>query len=265
MKRIDIKIAILLAFICFVSGFFLVPYQLQSLKAYLSTSEYEAIAGELPFPIEVLSLITSIQLFVMIFVLAFLGIKLARRTGFSFSLLASLLQKGEKMVFNRKSFFLSIFFGVITGFIIVGSDKFYFQHMIPELGHTVPQFSFLGLITGVLSGGVFEEVLLRLFFMSLLVWIFHQIFTRKNKCIPMWNYWISLILAALVFAAGHLPITSMLFGELNGMIVFRCFLLNGIGGLFFGYLYWKKGFEYGVIAHMFTHISMQLVFIPFLY
>ncbi|WP_191562229.1 hypothetical protein [Metabacillus idriensis] len=49
------------------------------------------------------------------------------------------------------------------------------------------------------------------------------------------------------------------------MILVRCFLLNGIGGLFFGYLYWKKGFEYAVLSHMFAHISLQLLFIPLFY
>ena len=121
------------------------------------------------------------------------------------------------------------------------------------------------MLAGIFYGGIFEEVLMRLLVMSLLVWVFHKIFTRKKENIPGWNYWLSIIIAASLFAAGHLPATTMFFGELTGILIFRCFLLNGIGGLFFGYLYWKKGLEYSIIAHMFTHVTMQLIFTPLFY
>ncbi|MFS1511603.1 CPBP family intramembrane glutamic endopeptidase [Chengkuizengella sp. SCS-71B] len=128
-----------------------------------------------------------------------------------------------------------------------------------------PEFSFLGLLVGVLYGGVFEEILLRLFFMSLLIWIFQKIFKRNKGYLSNKYYWIAIVISAALFAAGHLPATEMLFGELTTNLIFRCFLLNGIGGLLFGYLYWKKGFEYVVLAHMVSHISLQLLFIPLFY
>ncbi len=265
MKNVDLKIALLLSAFCFVAGFFVVPYQLQALEIFLSTSELKDMMGDQSMPIGVLSLITSLQLSITSFVAAFVGIKLARKTGFIFTFFESIFEKGKKTILNRNSFFLSLLFGVITGFVIVGSDKFYFLSQIPQLGESVPQFSLIGMIAGVLSGGVFEEILLRLFLMSLLVWVLHKVFNRKGEKIPGWCYWIAIILAALLFAAGHLPLTSMLFGDLTVMILYRCFLLNGLGGLLFGYLYWKKGLEYSIIAHMFLHLSMQLLFIPLLY
>ncbi|QNG59479.1 CPBP family intramembrane metalloprotease [Bacillus sp. PAMC26568] len=122
-----------------------------------------------------------------------------------------------------------------------------------------------GLFAGVLAGGVFKETLLRLFLVSLLVWIFQRVFGRKSEQMPDRYYWITIAIASLVFAAAHLPFTSLVFGDLTAMILVRCFLLNGIGGLFFGYLYWKKGFEYAVLSHIFAHISLQLLFIPLFY
>jgi membrane protease YdiL (CAAX protease family) len=265
MKKVDLKIALLLSLFCFVAGFFVVPYQMQALETYLSSSELKEMIGEQSIPIRILSLISSLQLFLISFVLAFGGIKLARKTGLAFPLLESIFEKGKKVTLHRKPFYLSVLFGGITGFLLIGSDKFYFQNQIPQLGETEPQFSLLGLVTGVLYGGVFEEVLLRLFLMSLLVWLFYKVFNRKNKNVPKWCYWISILLAAGLFAAGHLPATTMLFGDLTGMILFRCFLLNGVGGILFGYLYWKKGLEYSMTAHMFAHLSMQLLFIPLMY
>ncbi|PLS17371.1 hypothetical protein CVD28_12455 [Bacillus sp. M6-12] len=265
MKKNDFKIALLLALICFVAGLCLVPYQLESLKKTMSTESYQAFIEATPIPMEFVSLIASFQIFLMSLLLGFIGIKLARKTGFSLDILDSIFRKGKKVLIEKKPLLLSILFGVITGLIIVGADRFYYQQRIKAIGEAMPEFSLMGLVTGVLYGGVMEEVLLRLFFMSLLVWLFLKAARRtKDNASPAF-FWAAIIIAALVFAALHLPATKGLFGELTGEIIFRSFLLNGIGGIFFGWLYWKKGFEYSIVAHMFTHISMQLLFIPLFY
>ena len=145
-------------------------------------------------------------------------------------------------------------FGAITGFVNIGADKYYFRQLIPEIGDLTPETSLIGMLFGIFYGGIFEEVLMRLLVMSLLVWVFHKIFTRKKENIPGWNYWLSIIIATGLFAAGHFTATTMFFGELTGILIFRCFLLNGIGGLFFGYLYWKKEsglFHYS--AYVYSH------------
>lgn len=263
MKKIDLKTSLLLSSICFISGFLVVPYQLNILKATLP-EQYKEVMSTLPFSISVLSLITSIQLFVLAFVLAFIGMKLARKAGLSIDLLESLVKK-EKIRFNKKAFLLSALFGLLTAFSITASDRFYFQMHVPALNSYTPSFSPLGLFAGVLYGGIFEEILLRLFFMSLLIWIFIKLFQRNKGGLHGVYYWIATFTAAALFAAAHLPATELLLGELTPLLIIRCFLLNGIGGIFFGYLFWKKGFEYAVFAHMFSHITLQLVFIPIFY
>ncbi|WP_428911481.1 CPBP family glutamic-type intramembrane protease [Niallia sp. Krafla_26] len=265
MKKIDLKIALLLATICFAGGLLLVPYQLDTLRLMNGPVDYAKIIGEIPLPISVLTLISAVQLSIISFILAFLGLKVARKTGFSFSILESILKKGKKVVFHGKSIWLSVLFGAITGFILAGADKFYFQNLIPKLANSEPEISLLGLFAGVLYGGVFEEILMRLLFMSLLVWGLQKVFNRNKEKNDGWIYWFSNFIAAIAFAAGHLPATKMFFGELTGILILRCFLINGIGGIFWGFLYWKKGLEYAIISHMFAHITMQLLFIPLFY
>jgi len=121
------------------------------------------------------------------------------------------------------------------------------------------------LLFGVLYGGVIEELMLRLFFMSLIVFILWKIFARSKdrENIPNIIYVVAIFIATLGFAAGHLPITAQMFG-LSTPIIIRCFLLNGVAGLGYGYLYWKKGLPYAICAHMLTHAFMQLVFYPML-
>ncbi|WP_338472400.1 CPBP family intramembrane glutamic endopeptidase [Niallia sp. XMNu-256] len=265
MKKIDVKIALLLSAICVVGTLILVPNQMETLQLYLNPSDYAKLMEEMPFSIPVLTVISSIQIFIMSFIIAFLGLKIGRKSGFSFAFFETIFEKGKKVIINRHSLALSLLFGAITGFILVGADKFYFQQNIPQLASVTPETSITGMFAGIFYGGVFEEVLMRLFIMSLFVWIINKVITRGIDSIPNWVYGVSIVIAALLFAVGHFPATIMYFGELNSTIIFRSLLLNGIGGLFFGYLYWKKGLEYAIFAHMFAHISVQLLFYPIFY
>ncbi|MGG4488010.1 CPBP family glutamic-type intramembrane protease [Metabacillus idriensis] len=259
MKKTDLKLALLIGVICFAAGFLLVPYQMNAMKSVLPASEFEKMTGDISLGF--VSLISSFQLFFISFILSWIGFRLARKTGFSFDILQSLVQKGPKKWFRAKALMLAVLLGTVTGFIIAGGDRFYFEKHIPQIEAMNPEFSWIGLFAGALYGGIFEETLLRLFFVSLLVWVFINILKREDSTF----YWAAILISALLFAGAHLPFTNLLFGELTGLIVFRCFLLNGIGAIFFGYLYWKKGFEYAIVSHMFAHISLQLVFIPLFY
>jgi len=68
-------------------------------------------------------------------------------------------------------------------------------------------------------------------------------------------------MAALPLAAGHLPSTVQMFGEITPMILLRCILLNGAGGLVFGYLYRKYGIQYSMMAHAGAHIVWKIIWI----
>ena len=73
----------------------------------------------------------------------------------------------------------------------------------------------------------------------------------------------SNVIAAVLFAAGHLPATAIMIG-ITPMIVFRCFLLNGGFGLMFGRLYRKHGIHCAIIAHMGVHIVSKLIWTLFI-
>jgi len=36
-------------------------------------------------------------------------------------------------------------------------------------------------------------------------------------------------------------------------------VLNGLGGIVFGWLYWKDNLETAMIAHMMTHVAMNVI------
>ena len=119
------------------------------------------------------------------------------------------------------------------------------------------------IFASILYGGIVEELLLRLFMMSLLVIIIWKLFYRKMAMekIPAGIYIIANVLAAILFAAGHLPATAGAFGELTTLLIFRCFLLNGAFGIIFGYLYKKYGIQYAMASHAGFHIVSKAIWL----
>lgn len=126
---------------------------------------------------------------------------------------------------------------------------------------TKPTVSYV--LATVTYGAVIEEVMLRLFWMSLVAFILHKLFDRKHDQPTTAILIVANVVSALLFAAGHLPATEILLG-LSPMIVFRCFLLNGGLGLLFGWLYRKFGLRYAMIAHGGCHVVSKLIWILFI-
>ncbi len=119
------------------------------------------------------------------------------------------------------------------------------------------------IVGGLLVGGIIEEVMMRLFFMSLCAFILSRLFYKNENAIPIRVYVIANILAAILFAAGHIP-STMTMTELTPVILLRCFIFNGGLGLGFGYLYRKHGIGYAMIAHGLAHLIADILMIIFI-
>ena len=117
------------------------------------------------------------------------------------------------------------------------------------------------MITGLLVGGIIEEVMMRLFFMSLVVFVISKILKKKE--IPTIVFIIGNFLAALLFAAGHLPSTAAM-TALTPVIIFRCFLFNGGLGMAFGYLYRKYNIRYAMLSHGLAHLIADILMLIFI-
>lgn len=119
------------------------------------------------------------------------------------------------------------------------------------------------IIASVLYGGVIEEVMLRLFMMSLLAWLGWKVFFRKAEKAPTGAIIAANAISALLFAAGHLPATQQLFGTVTPLLLLRCFLYNGGMGLFFGWLYRRFGIQYAMLGHAMAHVISKLIWFIF--
>lgn len=147
--------------------------------------------------------------------------------------------------------FPGIIFGAVVGLILVSLDRIIFAESSLSGSHVTPFW--VGALAS-LYGGINEEVLIRLFLLSFLYFILSK--TGKNRTTLLW---IATIITAFIFGLGHLPAASQLI-TLNSFETFRILLLNGIPGIFFGWLYWSKSFYAAALAHFIADIILHAFF-----
>lgn len=140
-----------------------------------------------------------------------------------------------------------------TAGLVVGLALVAFAAMIDaELTGPAATFN-LPLVTKLLYGGIVEELLLRWGVMSLLVWAAWRL-ARAGEPVPDWCYWTGVLLAALLFAVGHLPALFLLMAEPPEWLVALVVVANFLPGILFGWLYWRRGLEAAMVAHALAHL-----------
>lgn len=185
--------------------------------------------------------------------------------GFFGYLLADKLGLWKPLRLEKKALAVTLALSVAGG-IVFSLDHWVFGSMIEGVqAANAASLTVSGVIASVLYGGIIEEVLMRLFFMSLIAWIIWKLFCRKysREDIPAAVFIVANVVAALAFAAGHLPATVAVFGQLTPLILLRCFLLNGCFAMIFGWLYRKYGIVYSMVSHAMFHIVSKLIWILF--
>ncbi|WP_126549019.1 CPBP family glutamic-type intramembrane protease [Dictyobacter kobayashii] len=107
-------------------------------------------------------------------------------------------------------------------------------------------------------GGIAEELLCRLFLLSLLAWLIGLVWHVSDGRPALGAFWVANILAAVIFGLAHLPTTAALV-KLTPMLVIRAILLNGILGIAFGYLFWQYGLEAAMLAHFTADLVLHII------
>ena len=113
---------------------------------------------------------------------------------------------------------------------------------------------FLAAFYGVIT----EELLMRLFVFSLIAWLLKLIWRTPDGLPSAGAMWSANILAAVIFGLSHLPSAVMARLPITPNVIVAVLTLNGIAGLTFGYLYWKRGLEAAVVAHFSTDVVLHV-------
>ena len=163
---------------------------------------------------------------------------------------------------DKKAIITTLIIAIISALILFPGDKLIFGKMnswvIEQYTAKPTIYKMLG---GLLVGGIIEEVIMRLFLMSLIVFIVSKVLKKKE--IPTIVFVVANIISALLFAVGHLPATATM-TTLTPVLIIRCFLLNGGIGLAFGYLYRKYNIRYAMISHGLCHLISDILMLIFI-
>ncbi|ASJ53769.1 metallopeptidase [Brevibacillus formosus] len=245
----NLKIAFLLSLVSAIGFIAAIPYLL-------------AIGGDalalIPLPLPVAMAIFVLQGTIMAFLFSWIGWTFAAKVGLDAPVLRKWLYKTDGESFNKKGIIQAVIFGFAATGLLLLLEFAVFQPLLPilaEKAQDVEVSVWAGILTAI-QGGVYEEVMVRLFMMTMIVWILSKLFGRKSSPKP-WMYWAGIIGAALIFGLGHLPAANVYFGEITPLLFIRTIALNGVAGILFGYLYWKRGLEYAMIAHAIGDIILH--------
>jgi hypothetical protein len=188
-------------------------------------------------------------------VLIFLGMILMKHIGLSAPILDAVTKGEYKSAAStlRRVLPISVVLGVVATLLLIGLGFVLQPLLVAELHKAAVLRLERPAACGVkgpcpFSGGIVEEIQLRLFFMSLLAWL-GSFISRTSEGKPSKAiFWIANILAAVLFGVGHLQSVA-LFVPLTALVIFRTVLLNAIIGVICGWLYQKRGLESAMISH----------------
>ena len=249
MKRLKAHLLFTLPFllVAAIAGYFSILYQLD----FLDSSILDPVLAQLG----------SVEVLILVYVVQIVGY--AAFCGFFGHILADKLGLMKPLVLEKLPLMRTCIWSIGAG-IVLALDYWTFGAWIPGLREVSDlTLSLHTVMASVLYGGIVEELMLRLFFMSLVAWLLWKLLFRRSETVPARVLVAANVVAALIFAAGHLPATALLFGSLTPMLLFRCFLLNGGFGLLFGRIYRKYGIQYAMVAHALAHIVSKLIWFLF--
>jgi hypothetical protein len=215
---------------------------------------------EMPIPFPVLLLLAILQNMVLFALAIGVGLPCAHKIGLGAPILEGWL-RGERVGDRGRAMLLpSIFLGFGAGATIILLEMAIFAPYLPAAFQGVVQPSPWQGFLASFYGGIDEEILLRLFMVSLLAWLISRVWRDRESKPTAGGMWLVIIATSVLFGLGHLPTTAQL-TTLTPLIITRAILLNGVAGLAFGYLYWKRGLESAMLAHFSADILLHVILV----
>ena len=229
------------------------PLTWDMLGAVLSKMERPSI------PLPLLILVGAVQNLALFALVVWLGLKLSRSLGLGAPLLESWVTgKPELNVCLDRSLMV----GLPTGVVLVFSLFISLLALAPRLPNLpfviAAKLPIWKRLLGCFYGGVYEEILTRLFLLTLIAWIANRSLSKTAPKLSNSVFWFANISAAIIFGLGHLPSASLLM-PITPLVVFAALTLNGVAGIAFGYLYRAYGLEAAMIAHYICDVALFVI------
>ena len=245
----DLKIAAVWSVLAGLASMALIPYLAQLMPE---------VFAKIPVPLWMVALAQGAQAAAILGLLSWLGLRMGHRVGLGSPVMHAWLVRRQRPDWASMRPLHAVLLGVAAGAVILALVPLIDRAMPPMIHPPVDAAAASSAFNGFLAsfyGGIAEELQLRLFLMTLLLWIVARL---RGTTPPPWMYWAAIVVAALLFGAGHLPTAAKLWG-LDTTVVLRTLLLNGIAGVAFGWLYWKRGLEMAMLAHFSADIVLHVI------
>jgi hypothetical protein len=135
---------------------------------------------------------------------------------------------------------LAVVIGAATPFVILLLDRLLFAGVSMQRVRTLGALPFATRAGIVLFSAVTEELIYRAVISTLVAWLAYLALGKQTAAI-----WLGILVAAVLFGLAHvanLPDVPHPF--------LRAITLNGVAGIVFGWLYWRRGLEAAILAHL---------------
>lgn len=188
----------------------------------------------------------------------FVGLKLGRRLGLGTPILARLVAGNGLGSSWRRSVLSGLIVGVVVGVVLLGLVLLLVP-LLPKLPFVAAaQVEIWKRMLACFYGGIYEELLMRFFLVTLIAWIAGKVFKESRDVLTSRAFWIANIVVAMLFGLGHLPSAALVM-PITPLVVAAALSLNGIAGIAFGLLYRKYGLESAMVAHFTADFVLYVV------
>jgi hypothetical protein len=213
---------------------------------------------QLPAPLLVVEIASALQTGLLLIPLNWIGLRLGAEIGLDSSFARAFVYRQPFPTISKSAITTSISVGCIGGIILIGLSLVFQAWMPPTATPTSLKIDLWKRMLAAFYGGITEELLLRLFFMTLIAWLLWKTFGQKRSQPAAWITGLAIISAAILFGVGHLPAAARVW-SLTPIVIARTITLNALLGIPFGFLYWRWGLEYAMLSHFCADIVLHSI------
>lgn len=166
--------------------------------------------------------------------------------------LASLSPQYRSKVWRMSPAWLLL--GVATAALMLLLDHLLFAGVSLQRVKAVGDLSIPTRVLIVLYSSVTEELIYRLGVATLVASVAFLALRRHTPLAAAMSVWLGILVASVLFGLAHV-------GNLPHVPhpYLRAITLNGVAGLVLGWLYWYRGLEAAVLAHLGADVAIYLV------
>jgi membrane protease YdiL (CAAX protease family) len=237
----------------------IIPYSLT-----LEAGALKTLTSRLPLPLLIAA--QTLQGIVAYSILAGIGLFAAGRIGLGAPIFRKWIEGQPVKDDIRRIVRPALLVGLVGSLIVLAIEVLIFTPLLSQelakTGISMPATlnppAWQGLLAS-LYGPFDEEILMRLFLLTVLAWLGSRIWKSDSRRPRGAVLWTANILASVLFGLGHLPATAAAGLPIDPLVISRAVVLNGLLGVGFGWLYFTDGLESAMLAHFSADIVLHVI------